>query len=124
MRVRYAETDKMGVVYYANYFVWFEVGRTDLLRESGWDYREMEKEGYALPVIEAHCTYREPAKYDDVLDVRTTGMLLSPVRVQFTYEIVRAADAAMLATGTTIHATLDRAGRPCRLPERVRGWLS
>ena len=122
--MRYAETDKMGVVYYANYFVWFEVGRTDLLRESGWDYREMEKEGYALPVIEAHCTYREPAKYDDVLDVRTTGMLLSPVRVQFTYEIVRAADAAMLATGTTIHATLDRAGRPCRLPERVRGWLS
>ena len=124
MRVRYAETDKMGVVYYANYLVWFEVGRTDLLRESGWDYREMEKEGYALPVIEAHCTYREPAKYDDVLDVRTTGMLLSPVRVQFTYEIVRAADAAMLATGTTVHATLDRAGRPCRLPERVRAWLS
>ena len=122
--MRYAETDTMGVVYYANYLVWFEVGRTDLLRESGWDYREMEKEGYALPVIEAHCTYREPARYDDVLDVRTTGMLLSPVRVQFTYEIVRAADAAMLATGTTIHATLDRAGRPCRLPERVRGWLS
>jgi acyl-CoA thioester hydrolase len=124
VRVRYAETDKMGVVYYANYLVWFEVGRTDLLRESGWDYRDMENEGYALPVIEAHCTYREAAKYDDVLDVRTTGMLLSPVRVQFTYEIVRAADAAMLATGTTIHATLDRAGRPCRLPERVRTWLS
>ena len=124
VRVRYAETDKMGVVYYANYLVWFEVGRTDLLRESGWDYREMEKEGYALPVIEAHCTYREPARYDDVLDVRTRGMLLSPVRVQFTYEIVRASDAAMLATGTTIHATLDRAGRPCRLPERVREWLS
>ena len=124
VRVRYAETDQMGVVYYANYLVWFEVGRTDLLRESGWDYREMEKDGYALPVIEAHCTYREPARYDDVLDVRTTGMLLSPVRVQFTYEIVRASDAAMLATGTTIHATLDRAGRPCRLPERVREWLS
>jgi acyl-CoA thioester hydrolase len=124
VRVRYAETDKMGVVYYANYLVWFEVGRTDLLRESGWDYREMEKEGYALPVIEAHCTYREPARYDDVLDVRTTGTLLSPVRVQFTYEIVRASDAALLATGTTIHATLDRAGRPCKLPERVRAWLS
>jgi acyl-CoA thioester hydrolase len=124
VRVRYAETDKMGVVYYANYLVWFEVGRTDLLRESGWDYREMEQEGYALPVIEAHCTYREAAKYDDVLDVRTTGVLLSPVRVQFTYEIVRAADAAMLATGSTVHATLDRAGRPCRLPERVRAWLS
>jgi acyl-CoA thioester hydrolase len=124
VRVRYAETDKMGVVYYANYLVWFEVGRTDLLRESGWNYAEMEKEGYALPVIEAHCTFRESAKYDDELEVRTTGSLLSPVRVQFTYEIVRAADAATLATGTTIHATIDRVGRPCRLPERVRTWLS
>ena len=124
VRVRYDDTDTIGVVYYANYLVWFEVGRTDLLRESGWDYREMEKEGYALPVIDAHCTYREAAKYDDLLDVRTTGMLLSPVRVQFTYEVVRTADAAMLATGTTIHATLDRAGRPCRLPERVKAWLS
>ena len=124
VRVRYAETDKMGVVYYANYLVWFEVGRTDLLRESGWDYRAMEREGFALPVIEAHCTYRVPAKYDDELEVRTTGSLLSPVRVQFTYEIVRAADAATLATGTTTHATLDRAGCPCRLPERVRTWLS
>ena len=99
--VYYEDTDMGGVVYYANYLVWFEVGRTDLLRESGWNYREMEKEGYALPVIEAHCTYRQPAKYDDELEVRTTGTLLSPVRVQFAYEIVRTADAALLATGTT-----------------------
>lgn len=124
VRVRYAETDKMGVVYYANYFVWFEVGRTDLLRHAGWSYRDMETDGYALPVIEAHCTYREPAKYDDELEVRTTGAMLSPVRVQFTYEIVRLADEATLATGTTVHATLDRASRPCRLPERVRAVLS
>ncbi len=124
VRVRYAETDKMGVVYYANYFVWFEVGRTDLLRHAGWSYRDMETDGYALPVIEAHCTYREPAKYDDELEVRTTGAMLSPVRVQFAYEIVRSADEATLATGTTVHATLDRAGRPCRLPERVRAVLS
>jgi len=123
-RVRYAETDKMGVVYYANYFVWFEVGRTDLLRESGWNYREMETEGFGLPVIEAHCTYRESAKYDDEIEVRTSGTLLSPVRVEFTYEIVRAADAVTLATGTTVHATLDRNGRPCRLPQRVRTVLS
>jgi acyl-CoA thioester hydrolase len=120
LRVRYAETDKMGIVYYGNYFVWFEVGRTDLLRESGWSYREMEIEGFALPVIEAHCAYREPARYDDELEVRTTGALLSPVRVQFSYEVVRTADAATLATGTTVHATLDRSGRPCRLPNRVR----
>jgi acyl-CoA thioester hydrolase len=124
IRVRYAETDKMGVVYYANYFVWFEVGRTDLLRESGWNYRDMEIDGFALPVIEAHCTYRESAKYDDEIDVRTSGAMLSPVRVQFTYEVVRIADAAMLATGSTVHAALDRNGRPCRLPPRVRTLFS
>jgi acyl-CoA thioester hydrolase len=120
LRVRYAETDKMGVVYYANYFVWFEVGRTDLLRQSGWNYREMELEGFGLPVIEAQCTYKESARYDDDIDVRTSGEMLSPVRVKFTYEVVRASDARMLATGTTVHATLDRNGRPCRLPDRVR----
>ena len=124
VRVRYAETDKMGVVYYANYFVWFEVGRTDLLRESGWNYRDMEAEGFGLPVIEAHCVYRESARYDDEIEVRTTGEMLSPVRVRFSYEVVRAADAATLATGTTVHAALDRQGRPCRLPERVRTVLS
>ena len=124
VRVRYAETDKMGVVYYANYFVWFEVGRTDLLRDAGWSYREMEIDGYALPVIEAHCTYRESAKYDDDIEVRTTGAMLSPIRVQFSYEVVRPADEATLATGMTVHATLDRSGRPCRLPERVRTVLS
>ena len=124
VRVRYAETDKMGVVYYANYFVWFEVGRTDLLRQSGWDYRAMELEGFGLPVIEAQCTYKESARYDDDIDVRTSGELLSPVRVKFTYEVVRAADARTLATGTTVHATLDRNGRPCRLPDRIRTVLS
>src|SRR5436190_6184506 len=114
----------MGVVYYANYFVWFEVGRTDLLRDSGWSYREMEIDGYGLPVIGAHCVYRESAKYDDQLEVRTVGTMVSPVRVQFRYEIVRAGDGAVLATGSTVHATLDRRGRPCRLPERVRAVFS
>jgi acyl-CoA thioester hydrolase len=120
VRVRYAETDKMGVVYHANYFVWFEVGRTDLLRHAGWTYRDMEADGYSLPVLEAHCNFRQPARYDDELDVRTNGALLSPVRVQFTYNLVRPADNTMLATAHTIHAAVDREGRPCRLPERVR----
>ena len=124
VRVRYAETDRMGVVYYANYFVWFEVGRTDLLRQSGWSYRDMEVDGYALPVIDAQCAYLESARYDDDLEVRTVGTMVSPVRVQFTYEIVRASDGARLATGATIHAALDRRGRPCRLPERVRTLFS
>jgi acyl-CoA thioester hydrolase len=124
IRVRYAETDQMGVVYYANYFVWFEVGRTDLLRESGWNYRDMEVDGFALPVIEAQCTYKESAKYDDEIEVRTSGVMVSPIRVQFTYQVVRTADAVTLATGTTVHATLDRNGRPCRLPARVRTLFS
>jgi acyl-CoA thioester hydrolase len=124
IRVRYADTDKMGIAYYANYFVWFEVGRTDLLRQSGWSYREMEAEGFSLPVIEAHCAYRAPARYDDEIEVRTTGAHVSPVRVQFTYEVVRMADEATLATGSTVHAALDPRGRPSRLPERVRTILS
>jgi acyl-CoA thioester hydrolase len=110
----------MGVVYYANYLVWFEVGRTDLLRERGWSYREMESDGYSLPVVEAACEYRRPARYDDELEVRTTGALLSPVRVRFDYRIVRTGDETMLAEGHTVHASLDSQGRPRRLPERAR----
>jgi acyl-CoA thioester hydrolase len=124
LRVRYAETDKMGVVYYANYLVWFEVARTDLLRASGWSYREMEIEGVGLPVIEAHCDYKQSARYDEELEIRTKGTMLSPVRVQFAYEVVRPADGATLATGHTVHAALDRNGRPCRLPERARSLFA
>ncbi|MGH9313720.1 MAG: acyl-CoA thioesterase [Vicinamibacterales bacterium] len=120
VRVRYAETDKMGVVYYANYFVWFEVARADLLRSLGWTYREMEEDGVALPVIEAHCEYRQPARYDDELDVKAEGSMLSAVRMQFDYEVVRRADRTVAAVGRTVHASLDRGGRPCRLPERIR----
>ena len=124
VRVRYAETDQMGVVYYANYLVWFEVGRTDLLRQSGWSYRDMEREGYSLPVIDAQCEYKMSAKYDDEIEVRTTGGLVSPVRMKFNYEVVRTPDQAMLAIGNTTHAALDRTGKPCRLPERVRALFS
>jgi len=120
VRVRYAETDQMAVVYHANYFVWFEVGRTDLLRHAGWSYRELEAEGVSLPVIEAHCEYLLPARYDDELDVRAEGRLVSPVRIEFTYELIRVSDGVALATGRTVHVGLDRRGRPCRLPARVR----
>jgi len=124
IRVRYAETDRMGVVYYANYLVWFEVGRTEWLRETGWSYREMEADGIALPVIEAHCEYRQPARYDDELEIVTKATLLTPVRMRFDYDIVRPCDTVLTATGYTVHAALDRSGRPCRLPERVRSLLA
>ena len=120
LRVRYAETDKMGIVYYANYLVWFEVGRGDLLRSLGWTYREMELAGVSLPVIEAHCAYQRPARYDDEIEVRTRGRMLSPVRMEFEYEVIKVHDGSVAATGKTIHAALDANGRPCRLPERVR----
>ena len=95
LRVRYAETDKMGVVYYANYLVWFEVGRADLLRSLGWTYREMESAGVSLPVIEAHCAYQRPARYDDESEIRTVGRMLSPVRMEFEYEVMTKRDQAV-----------------------------
>jgi acyl-CoA thioester hydrolase len=123
LRVRYAETDQMGVVYYANYFVWFEVARTEWLRGAGWSYREMESDGVSLPVIEAQCEYRKPARYDDEIEIRTRAALLTPIRVRFDYELVRAGEEQVNAVGHTVHVALDDAGRPCRLPSRVREML-
>ena len=120
LRVRYAETDQMGVVYYANYLVWFEVARADWLRRLGWTYREMEAAGVLLPVIEAHCEYRRPARYDEEIDVRTTGRLCSPVRMEFVYDVVLKSTNEVAASGRTVHAALGRDGRPCRLPDRIR----
>ncbi|HUF48855.1 MAG TPA: thioesterase family protein [Vicinamibacterales bacterium] len=120
VRVRYAETDRMGVVYYANYFVWFEVARTDLLRSLGWSYRQMEDEGVLLPVIEARCEYKRPARYDDEIAIRADGRARSPVRLEFDYVVTRAASGEVLATGLTAHAAVGTDGRPCRLPERIR----
>jgi len=119
VRVRYAETDQMLVVYYANYYVWFEVARTDLLRQAGFTYKDMEADGYVLPVVESHCEYRQPARYDDEIDIEVEGIQLSPVRVKFVYRVTRAADGALLAVGHTVHASLDASGRPRRLPDRA-----
>ena len=124
IRVRYAETDKMGVVYYANYFVWFEVARADLLRSLGWSYRDMEHGGVSLPVIEAHCEYVRPARYDDELEVKTEGRLLSPIRMEFTYQVRVLPEGVVAASGTTVHAAVDATGRPCKLPDRVREAFS
>jgi len=91
MRVRYAETDQMGVVYHANYFVWFEIGRVELLRQLGFAYRDMEqKDGYGIAVIDARCRYKAPARYDDEVIVRTHLKYIRESLVQFEYELVRA----------------------------------
>jgi acyl-CoA thioester hydrolase len=104
--------------------VWFEVGRTEWLRETGWTYQAMEQEGVSLPVIEARCAYLQPARYDDQIEILTRASLLSPVRVRFDYELVRSRDHVVVASGHTVHAALDINGRPRRLPERVQMTLS
>jgi len=115
----------MGFAYYANYLAWFEVGRCEWLRSLGWSYRDLEaREAIMLPVIEAHCEYRHPARYDDELLIRARGELASAVRVRFTYEVVRASDGAVLAGGHTVHAATDLGGRPKRLPVQMRALFA
>lgn len=123
LRVRYAETDRMGVVYHANYLAWCEVGRTDFIRESGMSYRAMEEAGIGLAVSEATIRYHAPARYDDVVRIETT---LSEVRsrsVTFEYLISRVDDAARLVSATTRLVSIDPAGRTVAMPADVRGAL-
>ncbi|HJS72904.1 MAG TPA: thioesterase family protein [Vicinamibacteria bacterium] len=125
IRVRYAETDSMGVVYYGNYLTWFEVGRADLLRQLGQSYRDIEEsEGIRLPVVEARCRYHRPARYDDVVSIVTRASRPSRAQVQFDYELSRAEDGVLLASGSTRHVAVGRNGKPCRLPQRLEGLLS
>jgi acyl-CoA thioester hydrolase len=121
LRVRYAETDQMGVVYYANYLVWFEIGRTDFCRQRGFAYREMESEdGLYIMVAEARCRYKAPARYDDEIEVRTSlGEARKRVLV-FRYEVFRQPGEDLLAEGETVHVVTDREGHPRVLPEKYR----
>lgn len=124
-RVRYAETDQMGVVYYANYFVWFEVGRTEFCRQRGFAYRDMEKDdGLCIIVAEARCRYHAPARYDDEIDVHTRLSALRRRVITFQYEIRRKSDDELLAEGETVHVITDLSGRPRALPDKYRALLS
>jgi len=119
LRVRYAETDQMGVVYHANYFVWFEVGRVELLRQLGFSYREMEaQDGCGIAVIDARCRYKAPARYDDELLLRTKLTLVRESLIQFGYELLRAGDEELLAEGDTTHIVVDRSMKKAPLPEK------
>jgi acyl-CoA thioester hydrolase len=121
IRVIYGDTDQMGVVYYANYLRWFEASRGHFIRERGGSYREFEALGYALPVAEAYVKYRRPAKYDDVIEVTPTLAEVGHASMKFTYRVTRGAD--LLAEGWTLHACIDRNGRPARFPEEVKRLL-
>ena len=118
VRVRYAETDKMGIVYYANYLIWFEIGRTDFCRARGFAYRDMEENDDAfLVVAESYCRYKAPAFYDDELLVRTHITELRRRSLRFGYEIVRASDGQVIAEGETGHVITDSTGRVRSIPE-------
>ena len=119
VRVRYAETDQMGVVYHANHFIWFEVGRVEFLRRLGFSYRDMEQnDGCFIAVVDARCRYKAPARYDDEVIVRTHLKNLRGSLVHFGYELVRATDGALLAEGETTHIVTDRQMEMRAIPEK------
>ena len=123
IRVRYAETDQMGVVYYANYFVWMEVGRVELCRACGFNYRDMEREdGILLAVAESNCRHIAPARYDDVVRIKAWIEKAGSRMVTFAYEM-RLENGTAIATGFTRHIFLDRAFRPVRLPPKYHGMF-
>ncbi len=124
VRVRYAETDQMGVVYHGNYFTWFEIGRVELCRQLGFEYKHMETEDDSFIVVaDAHCRYKRPARFDDLLVIRTKISQSQRRTVRFDYEIIDQASGELLATGDTLHVICDRLGKPKSLPEKYRKYF-
>lgn len=117
IRVRYSETDAMGFLHHANYFNYFEMGRTELLRKSGGSYRRIESMGYHLVVVSIECAYKQPARYDEVLILETVLCLKSAVKLQHTYRLMR--DEILLATASSTLACIDRQGKLSRLPKEI-----
>ncbi len=119
IRVRYAETDQMGVVYYANFLVWFEIGRVELLRQLGFDYKTMEVDDDCfIPVVEVNCRYKSPARYDDELTIETRVTGVRGAVLKFRYRIVRVSDQQLLAEGETTHVVTDRTLTKQALPDK------
>ena len=118
-RVRYAETDQMGVSYYANYFVWFEMGRAEYFRSLGVSYTDYEKKGIFLPVVEAFCRYFQPTSYDDLLKIEVAVSEFGKSSMKFAYRISTNGDQKV-AEGHTVHAFINRQRKPIRVPEEVR----
>jgi acyl-CoA thioester hydrolase len=119
LRVRYKETDAMGLLHHSNYFVYFEIGRTELLRASGGNYRKMEEDGLFVVVVKAECRYHRPAHYDDVLRLRTTITRITQAKIEHLYELFH--DDELLAVGHITLAVVDRNGRLQPVPEWLKG---
>jgi len=121
IRVRYAETDQMGVVYHSNYYIYFEIGRVEYMRNLGVDYKQMEiQDNSFIVVAESKCRYRRLARYDDLLQIRTRVLSVKRRTIHFGYEVLRDSDNEVLATGETLHVVCDSAGHPKSLPEKYR----
>jgi len=123
IRVRYEETDQMGVVYYANYLVWFEIARTEFFREKGVEYRKIEEQDKVfIPVVEAQCRYRAPLRYDDLVDIKIDLTDVGRTRVVFEYEV--SSGGKIKATGMTRHAFVDAKGAPIPVPRKIKEVLT
>lgn len=122
VRVRYQETDNMHIVYYANYFVWFEVARTEYFRSIGLEYKKVEESGYYLPVISASCDYKYPARYDDLVRIETWITDIKNSSLKFMYKMF--VGEKLIASGSTLHAFVNNHGKPVRVPANIRGLLS
>ena len=120
IRVRYKETDQMGIVHHSNYYTWFEVGRTEFMRSLGLSYRAMEERGFMLPLTESHCQYKLGARYDDVVIVRTKMTGFSGVRVTMEYDVIREIDGNLVALGKTVHAITDKHLKPVNIKKLDR----
>jgi acyl-CoA thioester hydrolase len=123
VRVIYGDTDQMGFVYYANYFRYFEFARSEFFRARGGSYRELEREGRFLPVVQASCSYKVAARYDDLLLIRTEVSELRRASLTFEYQLVREGDERLICTGKTVHACTGPDGKPVRIPEKVAALL-
>ena len=117
IRVRYAETDQIGVAYYANYLVWFEVGRSEFCRKRGFCYADLEASGFKLVVTDAHCRYRNAARYDETITVRTWLRGMNSRMITFGYQILRKEKEEIIAEGETRHLCIDSNGKPKSLPK-------
>src|SRR6202790_5483394 len=124
VRVRYAETDKMGFVYYGNYYIYFEVGRVEYMRDKGIDYKQMEIEDDSFIVVaESKCRYRRPAHYDDPLRIRTRVTEFKRRTIRFGYEVLHDETGELLASGETVHVVCDSHGKPKTIPDKYRHFF-
>ncbi len=123
-RVLYADTDRMGITYYANYFRFFEAARTEYFRALGLPYTECEKKGIYLPVAEAHATYRAPSTYDDDLVVRTSVTEMGGSTLRFEYQVLSARTQKLLVTGHTVHVFVNKSMKPCRVPPEIKSAVT